>query len=87
MAYLVLARKYRPQRFDELVGQEHIARTLTNAIALGRAGIANPDWPREARTPGWEPKRPPLTRAELAERAVSPAFIGYLTKFRNLVAD
>src|SRR6185503_2918932 len=33
MSYLVLARKYRPQRFDELVGQEHIARTLTNAIA------------------------------------------------------
>src|SRR5205814_1821668 len=36
MSYLVLARKYRPQRFDELVGQEHVARTLTNAIALGR---------------------------------------------------
>ncbi len=36
MAYLVLARKYRPQRFDELVGQEHIARTLTNAIAQQR---------------------------------------------------
>src|SRR5438128_7916286 len=36
MAYLVLARKYRPQRFGELVGQEHIARTLTNAIAAKR---------------------------------------------------
>ncbi len=36
MSYLVLARKYRPQRFEELVGQEHVARTLTNAIALGR---------------------------------------------------
>src|SRR2546430_8656068 len=36
MAYLVLARKCRPQRFDELVGQEHIARTLTNAIAQQR---------------------------------------------------
>jgi DNA polymerase-3 subunit gamma/tau len=36
MSYLVLARKYRPQRFDELVGQEHIARTLTNAIAQSR---------------------------------------------------
>jgi DNA polymerase-3 subunit gamma/tau len=36
MSYLVLARKYRPQRFDELVGQEHIARTLTNAIAQQR---------------------------------------------------
>ena len=35
-AYLVLARKYRPQRFDDLVGQEHVARTISNAIALGR---------------------------------------------------
>jgi len=36
VSYLVLARKYRPQRFDDLVGQEHVARTLTNAIALDR---------------------------------------------------
>ena len=36
VSYLVLARKYRPQRFADLVGQEHVARTLTNAIALGR---------------------------------------------------
>jgi DNA polymerase-3 subunit gamma/tau len=36
VSYLVLARKYRPQRFDDLIGQEHVARTLTNAIELGR---------------------------------------------------
>jgi DNA polymerase III subunit gamma/tau len=36
MSYLVLARKYRPQRFTELVGQEHVARTLTNAIQQNR---------------------------------------------------
>jgi DNA polymerase-3 subunit gamma/tau len=36
MSYLVLARKYRPQRFAELVGQDHVARTLTNAIAQNR---------------------------------------------------
>ncbi|NLH49899.1 MAG: DNA polymerase III subunit gamma/tau [Myxococcales bacterium] len=36
MSYLVLARKYRPQTFADLVGQEHVTRTLTNAIALGR---------------------------------------------------
>ena len=36
MSYLVLARKYRPQRFSELVGQEHVARTLVNAIAQNR---------------------------------------------------
>jgi DNA polymerase-3 subunit gamma/tau len=36
VSYLVLARKYRPQLFDDLVGQEHVARTLTNAIKLDR---------------------------------------------------
>ncbi|MEW6557366.1 MAG: DNA polymerase III subunit gamma/tau [Elusimicrobiota bacterium] len=32
MAYLILARKYRPQRFDEVIGQQHITQTLKNAI-------------------------------------------------------
>ena len=36
MAYVVLARKYRPQRFADLVGQEHVTRTLGNAIAHDR---------------------------------------------------
>src|SRR5690606_31152609 len=34
--YVVLARKYRPQRFADLVGQEHVTRTLANAIAGDR---------------------------------------------------
>jgi 2,4-dienoyl-CoA reductase-like NADH-dependent reductase (Old Yellow Enzyme family) len=55
-------------------------------IALGRAAICNPDWPTAARTPGWEPRRPPLTRAELLDRAVSPVFIGYLSHWKNFVA-
>jgi DNA polymerase-3 subunit gamma/tau len=32
MSYQVLARKYRPQRFTEVIGQEHVTRTLKNAI-------------------------------------------------------
>ncbi len=36
MSYLVLARKYRPQSFEELVGQEHVSQTLVNAINSGR---------------------------------------------------
>jgi len=36
MSYLVLARKYRPQSFEDLVGQEHVSRTLVNAINSGR---------------------------------------------------
>jgi DNA polymerase III subunit gamma/tau len=38
--YLVLARKYRPQQFRDLVGQEHVTTTLANAIASGRIAHA-----------------------------------------------
>lgn len=36
MSYLVLARKWRPQSFADLVGQEHVSQTLGNAIQAGR---------------------------------------------------
>lgn len=36
MSYLVLARKWRPKRFSELVGQEHVVRALGNALDSGR---------------------------------------------------
>jgi len=39
-AYRVLARKYRPQSFAELIGQEAMVRTLSNAIAIGRVAHA-----------------------------------------------
>jgi DNA polymerase-3 subunit gamma/tau len=37
MSYTVLARKYRPQKFSEVIGQEHVSRTLQNAIEQGRS--------------------------------------------------
>jgi DNA polymerase III subunit gamma/tau len=40
MSYQVLARKWRPQRFDDVVGQEAVTRTLRNAIASGRIAQA-----------------------------------------------
>jgi DNA polymerase-3 subunit gamma/tau len=40
MSYVVLARKWRPQVFEELVGQEHVIRTLQNAIAADRLAHA-----------------------------------------------
>ena len=36
MSYLVLARKWRPRNFDELVGQEHVRQALVNALDAGR---------------------------------------------------
>jgi len=36
MSYLVLARKYRPTTFSEVVGQDHVTRTLANAFVSGR---------------------------------------------------
>ena len=40
MAYQVIARKYRPQRFADVVGQEHVSQTLANAIAQNRIAHA-----------------------------------------------
>ncbi|NBV85417.1 MAG: DNA polymerase III subunit gamma/tau [Verrucomicrobia bacterium] len=40
MSYTVFARKYRPQTFDDVVGQEHITRTLKNAIQQNRLAHA-----------------------------------------------
>ena len=38
--YVILARKYRPQNFEEVIGQEHITRTLARAITSGRIASA-----------------------------------------------
>ncbi|MBC8002953.1 MAG: DNA polymerase III subunit gamma/tau, partial [Opitutaceae bacterium] len=40
MSYQVIARKYRPQRFSDVVGQEHVTQTLTNAITQNRIAHA-----------------------------------------------
>ncbi|MEO5961737.1 MAG: DNA polymerase III subunit gamma/tau, partial [Opitutaceae bacterium] len=39
-SYQVIARKWRPQTFDDLVGQDHVVRTLRNAISRGRIAHA-----------------------------------------------
>ncbi len=36
--YQVIARKYRPQRFEDVVGQDHVKRTVANAINSNRIG-------------------------------------------------
>ena len=40
MSYQVIARKWRPQKFSDMVGQEHLARTLKNAVSSGRIAHA-----------------------------------------------
>ncbi len=40
MSYQVIARKWRPQKFSDMVGQEHLARTLKNAVISGRIAHA-----------------------------------------------
>ena len=40
MGYIALYRKFRPLTFSEIVGQEHITRTLRNQIIAGRVGHA-----------------------------------------------
>jgi len=55
-------------------------------VALGRAGILNPDWPRRAAADDYDPERGPLTRAELHALAIGDSFIAYLERFK-LVRD
>ncbi len=40
MSYLVLARKWRPQTFHDMTGQEHVVRTIANAIQANRVAHA-----------------------------------------------
>jgi 2,4-dienoyl-CoA reductase-like NADH-dependent reductase (Old Yellow Enzyme family) len=56
-------------------------------VALGRAGILNPDWPKLAREPGFTPERGPLAPAELRARAISERFVVYLRRFKGMVAE
>ena len=55
-AYQVLARKYRPQTFADLIGQDAMVRTLKNAFAADRIAQASSHTP-PARAPGPAPAR------------------------------
>lgn len=58
-----------------------------DAIALGRAAIANPEWPEIVHTSGRALRRPPLTVAELRSAALSDVFIDYMRNWKGFVAD
>ncbi len=56
------------------------------AVALGRAAIANPSWANDATRADYQPRRPPLTPEELAERGLSPRFVDYMRNWKGFVA-
>ncbi|MDC0721258.1 NADH:flavin oxidoreductase [Nannocystis bainbridge] len=56
-------------------------------VALGKVAILNPDWPRRAADPAYEPERGPLTPAQLHDLAISDTFVDYLRRFRTIVRD
>ena len=53
MSYQVLARKYRPQKFSDVIGQEHVTRTLQNAIrkSASRTATSSADTEESAKLP------------------------------------
>ncbi len=70
MSYLVLARKWRPQTFSDLTGQEHVSQTLQNAIDSGR--IAHAFLFTGARGVGKTSSARILAKALTCEQGMSP---------------
>ncbi|MFO0659910.1 MAG: NADH:flavin oxidoreductase [Polyangiaceae bacterium] len=57
-----------------------------DVVALGRAGITNPEWPQRITQAGWEPKRPPISAEELLECDLSPGFVEYMRRWKGFVS-
>lgn len=58
-----------------------------DAVALGRAAIVNPDWPRRIVDPQWRPTRPPVTIAQLRAAGLGEQFAGYMRAWKDFVVD
>lgn len=56
-----------------------------DGVALGRAAIANPAWPREVAALGGSVRRPPLSAAQLRERGLGEAFVDYMRNWKGFV--
>lgn len=57
-----------------------------DAVALGKAAIVNPDWPRCLSDPSFAPKRPPVTIEELRARGLNATFAEYMRNWKGFVA-
>ena len=58
-----------------------------DAVAIGRAAIANPDWANRAANATWEPRRPPLSTRELHERGLNATFANYMKTWPGFVRN
>ena len=65
---------------------EDVLARGADGVALGRAAIANPDWPRRIVDPAWTPRVPPLTAQELKDRGLSLKFVEFLRRWEGFVA-
>jgi 2,4-dienoyl-CoA reductase-like NADH-dependent reductase (Old Yellow Enzyme family) len=58
-----------------------------DCVAIGRAAIANPDWPKLATKKDFKPIRPPYTAKLLKSKKVGDNFIAYLTNWQGFVKN
>ena len=58
-----------------------------DGVALGRSAIVNRDWPLRARHEAWEPRRPPVTLADLREEGLSEPFAAYMQTWKGFVQE
>lgn len=70
--------------WDRSEAEATLARGATG-IALGRAAILNPDWPKVATDSSWTPYRPPATPEFLYAQDVSPGFVEYLRRWQGFI--
>ena len=58
-----------------------------DGVALGRSAIVNRDWPLRARHDAWEPRRPPVTMADLRDEGLSEPFAAYMRTWKGFVEE
>ncbi|HWN85901.1 MAG TPA: NADH:flavin oxidoreductase [Vicinamibacterales bacterium] len=58
-----------------------------DGVALGRSAIVNRNWPLQARHGAWEPRRPPVTMADLRDEGLSEPFAAYMRTWKGFVEE
>ena len=66
---------------------ESLLERGASAVALGQAAIANPDWALRSADASWQPRRPPFTLAELADRGLNPTFANGMRRWSGFVTE